>query len=170
MQNCKSISAFVAMFYNQLLHCNVCTLHCSIIKCIVRNDDVSFTRKKRVNEHLYTFQEEVQFPCKISGPLFTWFTCFDISMACIIMGLIIIIFSRSKRVNKNIIYLCTRSDGNLLTCKISSSLELRLVRFVFSKEDEEEEDEEDESVKIMFYLYFVPCVIISYNFLHAVTF
>ena len=42
------------------------------------------------------------------------------------------------------------------------------MRFVFSKEDDEEEDEE--SVKIMFYLYFVPCVIILYNFLHAVTF
>ena len=39
---------------------------------------------------------------------------------------------------------------------------------MFSKEEDEEEDEE--SVKIMFYLYFVPCVIISYNFLHAVTF
>ena len=66
----------------------------------------------------------------------------------VLSGLIIIIFSRSKRVNKNIC-LCTRSDGNLLTC---SSLELRLVRFVFSKEeeeDEEEEEEEDEeSVKI----------------------
>ena len=54
-------------------------------------------------------------------------------------GQIIIIFSRSKRVNKNIICLCTRSDGNLLTCKISSSLELPLVRFVFSKEEEDEE-------------------------------
>ena len=56
--------------------------------CIVRNYDVSFTRNKSVNDriiHRYTFQEEVQFPCKISGPLFTWFTCFDISMACIIM-------------------------------------------------------------------------------------
>ena len=65
MQNCKSISAFVAMFYNLLLHCNVCTLHCSIIKCIVRNDDVSFTRNKRVNKriiHSYTFQGEVQLP------------------------------------------------------------------------------------------------------------
>ena len=32
------------------------------------------------------------------------------------------------------------------------------MRFVFSKDEEDEE-----SVKIMFYLYFVPCVIISYN-------
>ena len=39
------------------------------------------------------------------------------------------------------------------------------MRFVFSKEEEDEEDEE--SVKIMF---FIPCVIISYNVLHAVTF
>ena len=46
------------------------------------------------------------------------------------------------------------------------------MRFVFSKEeeDEEEEEEDEEFVKIMFYLYFVPCVIIAYNFLHAVTF
>ena len=35
---------------------------------------------------------------------------------------------------------------------------------------EEEEEDEEESVKIMFYLYFVPCGIISYYFLHAVTF
>ena len=47
---------------------------------------------------------------------------------------------------------CTRSDGDLLTCKLSSSLELCLVRFVFSKEEEE-------SVKIMFTcISFVPCV------------
>ena len=48
--------------------------------------------------------------------------------------------------------------------QISSSLALCLVRFMFSKEEDEE------SVKIMFYLYVVPCVIMSYNFLHAVTF
>ena len=35
-------------------------------------------------------------------------------------------------------------------------------------EDEEEEDEE--SVKIMFYLYFIPHVTFSSHFLHAVTF
>ena len=38
---------------------------------------------------------------------------------------------------------------------LRGSLELRLVRFVFSKEEDEE------SVKIMFYLYFLPCGIIS---------
>ena len=36
------------------------------------------------------------------------------------------------------------------------------MRFVFSKEEEDEEEEDEESVKIMFYLYFVPCVIISF--------
>ena len=40
------------------------------------------------------------------------------------------------------------------------------MRFVFSNEEEEEDEE---SAKIIFYLYFVPCVIISYIFLHAVT-
>ena len=85
---------------------------------------------------LYTFQEEVQFPSKISGLLFTWFTCFDISMACIIMycqDRLSSFFQEVKGLTKNIICLCTRSDGNLLTCKISSSLELRLVRFMFQK-------------------------------------
>ena len=81
----------------------------------------------------------------------------------VLSGPIIISFSRSKRVNGKIICLCTSSDESLFIHKISSSLELCLVRFMFSKEDEE-------SVKIMFYLYFVPCVIISYKFLHAVTF
>ena len=83
----------------------------------------------------------------------------------VLSGPIIISFSRSKRVNGKIICLCTSLDESLFMHKISSSLELCLVRFMFSKEDEEEEDEE--SVKI---IYFVPCVIISYRFLHAVTF
>ena len=58
-------------------------------------------------------------------------------------------FSRSKGVNGKIICLCTNSDKNLFICKMSSSLELCLVRFMFSKEDEEEEEEDEESVKIM---------------------
>ena len=37
-------------------------------------DDVSFTRSKGEN---YTFQEEDQFPCTISGLLFAQFNCFD---------------------------------------------------------------------------------------------
>ena len=42
------------------------------------------------------FQKEDQFPCKISGSMFTWFTCFDIGMACVLSGLS---FSRSQRKN-----------------------------------------------------------------------
>ena len=71
------------------MYIHACIIHSSIIMyVIVGNDDVSFTRNKRVNERIilhYTFQEEVQFPCKISGPLIICFACFDISMACIIM-------------------------------------------------------------------------------------
>ena len=35
-----------------------------------------------LTKELY-FREEDQFPCKISGSMFIWFTCFDIGMACI---------------------------------------------------------------------------------------
>ena len=89
MQNCKSIVAMVFECYFFITSsCIVMYVHACIIhsSCIVRNDDVSFTRNKRVNEKIilqYTFQEEVQFPCKISSPLIICFTCFDINMACI---------------------------------------------------------------------------------------
>ena len=69
--------------------------------------------------------------------------------------MIIIRFSRYKGL---VICLCTRLEENL---KISSSLELWLVRF------EEREDEDEESVV---YLYFVPCMIFSHTFLHVVPF
>ena len=69
MRNCKSI---VAMCYFITSSCIVTYVGTA---CIVRKDDVSFTRCK-VNGK----QEEVQFPCKILGPLFTWFTCFDKSI------------------------------------------------------------------------------------------
>ena len=65
MQNCKSISAFVAMLYNQLLHCIA-------LQCIVRNDDVRLTKE------LYVII--LSSSMQISGPLFTWFTHFDISV------------------------------------------------------------------------------------------
>ena len=38
-------------------------------------------RSRRVNESIvlcYSFLEKYQFSCKISGLLFTWFTCFDV--------------------------------------------------------------------------------------------
>ena len=52
-----------------------------------------------------------------------------------------------------IICLCTSSEENRFTCKISESWVLWLVRFAFSKEEDEEEEEEEEdgqSVKIVF--------------------
>ena len=79
---------------------------------------------------LYTFQEEVHFPCKISGPLFTWFTCFDISMACIIMYCQDSIFSRSRQ---KILY-GYALDRTEICLHAKCSLELWLVRFkLFSK-------------------------------------
>ena len=87
MQKCKSIVAMVfeCYFFNQLLHCNVwrCGLH-----CIVRNEDVCFTRGIYYNERIihYTIQEVDQFPYEISGSLLTWFTC-------VLSGMIVIRFS-----------------------------------------------------------------------------
>ena len=52
MQNCKSINivpmVYECYFFNQLLHC----IGMPALYCIVRNDDVSFTRSKRVNEEI----------------------------------------------------------------------------------------------------------------------
>ena len=39
---------------------------------------------KGLTKELYFTGGEVQFPCKISGPLIICFTCFDINMACIV--------------------------------------------------------------------------------------
>ena len=52
MQNCKSILAFVAMLYNQLLHCNVCTLHCSILLEIMMS---VLQEIKGLTKELYVF-------------------------------------------------------------------------------------------------------------------
>ena len=69
---------------------------------------VSFTCSKRVKERIILhsiFQKEDQFPCKISGSLFMWFTCFDIGIIIlhydVLRGLIIICYRRRKRVNGN---------------------------------------------------------------------
>ena len=46
------------------------------------------TRSKRVNQEImlqFIIQEEDQFLCKISGSLFTSFTCFYMVVACIVM-------------------------------------------------------------------------------------
>ena len=48
------------------------------------------------------------------------------------LKLVIISFSRSKRVNRNIICLCTSSGENLLTCKISGPKLLQLLSYASS--------------------------------------
>ena len=94
---------------------------------------------KGVTKELYfiIFQEEVQFPCTISGPLF------NINM----YGLHFNMTSFFQEVKGLTICPWTTLDGNLLTYKVSSSLVLWLV-------SSKEEDEEEESVKIIF-SYFV---------------
>ena len=85
----------------------------------------------------------------------------------VLSGLIIISFSRSKRVNGKIICLCTRSEENLFSCKISSLvLPSYWVTLLHEEEEDEEEDEDKESVKISIsYLMWH-----FHLFLHAVTF
>ena len=55
-----------------------------------------------------------------------WLVCFDMDLVCIIYnvlsGHIISYFKRSKRVNEQIICLCTSSEENRFTCKISGSM------------------------------------------------
>ena len=68
-------------------------------------------RSRRVNESIvlcYSFLEKYQFSCKISGLLFTWFTCCDVMYGLhynVLLELIIIYYTRSKRVNGKIICL-----------------------------------------------------------------
>ena len=64
------------------------------------NNYIMMMSIKRVSKRIilqYTLQEEVQFPCKISGPLFTWFTCFDLSMTYNVLSRLI--FSRNETQN-----------------------------------------------------------------------
>ena len=79
----------------------------------------------------YTFQEEVHFPCKILGQLFTCFTCFDISK-CIVRTDNHNFFQEVKGLTEKIIYLCTRSEENLFVCQISSLVLLRLLSYASS--------------------------------------
>ena len=95
-------------------------------------------RSRRVNESIvlcYSVLEKYQFSCKISGLLFTWFTCCDVRYGLhynVLLELIIICYTRSKRVNGKIICLCTCSDENLFTCKISGQKLLRISSYASS--------------------------------------
>ena len=142
MQNCKSI---VAMAFE----CYFFITSSCIMKC-----DVSFTRNMRVKKG------GSPVSMQNSGPLHVHRVYLSYKHGCIIMYcVIIIIFSRSKRVNK-FICLCTRSDGNLLTCKFIGSMVSEICVFKRRRRICESH----------VYLYFVPCVIFSYYFLHAVIF
>ena len=64
MQNCKSIVTIVfqCYFFNRILH------SISMACIIVRNDDVSFTRSKRVTEKIilhYTSSRKTSFHAKV---------------------------------------------------------------------------------------------------------
>ena len=87
-------------------------------------------------------------------------------------GLIIICYTRSKRVNGKIICLCTSSDENLFTCKISGPKLLQLLSYASSEDEEDEdigyvvyiiydEDEDEESVKIIFTFFSYPVMFSS---------
>ena len=100
--------------------------------CIVRTDDISTRRSKRVNEKIilcYTVQDKDQFPCKSS-----WFTriiSYDRHGLHynVLSGPIISYFIRSKRVNEQIICLCTNSEETKNFRFIGAS-------FAFQKEEE----------------------------------
>ena len=97
--------------------------------------------------------------------MFTRFTCFDIRTYSlhynVLSGLIIISFSRSKRVNGKIICLCTRSEKNLFSCKMSKSSTTAVIELRFFTKKKKMK---------MKNLHFISHVIFSSNFLHAVTF
>ena len=89
------------------------------------------------------YLEENWFTCKISGSLVPCLVSFASSKRR----------SYCKRVNEQIICLCTSLEENRFTCKISGSLVLWLVSFAFSNEEDEEDLEEEEHgkfEKIMF--------------------
>ena len=73
--------------------------------------------------------------CVIPGLLFTWFTCCEVRYGLhynVLLELIIICYTRSKRVNGKIICLCTSSDENLFKSKSSGSKLLRLLSYASS--------------------------------------
>ena len=127
MQNCKSIVAMVFecyFFITVVMYVHACIMHYNVMM-------MSVTRNKRKN---YT---SLYFPGgspvsmqNFRSTDYMIYLFFDINMACIIMYcLIIIIFSRSKRVKGKIICLCSSSDENLFK---SGSKLLWLLRYASS--------------------------------------
>ena len=72
---------------------------------------------------------------QISDSMYTEFTCFDLRRYSlrynVLSGLIIISFSRSKRVRSMCLY--PRSEENLFACKVSSLVQLPLLSYFFMK-------------------------------------
>ena len=85
----------------------------------------------------------------------------------VLSGPTIISLSRSKGVNGKIICLCTSSDENLFTCKISGQKLLHILSYASSWRSRRSRRWICEN---HVYLYFIPHVIFSSHFLHAVTF
>ena len=103
---------------------NFCIVMYVDMACIVRTDDISITRSKRVNEKIilrYTVQDNDQFPCRfVVHTDYQLCHRYDLHYN-VLSGPIISCFTRSKRVNEQIICLCTSSEENWFTCKISGS-------------------------------------------------
>ena len=89
----------------------------------------------------------------------------------VLSGPIIISLSRSKGVNGKIICLCTSSDENLFTCKISGPKLLRILSYASSWRRRWRRWRRRWRIcDNRIYLYVIPHVTFSSNFLHAVTF
>ena len=113
MQNYKSIITMVYYFI-QLVHCMAC-----IIMYLYKMIMSVLQEVKGLTKRLHFIILPVGRPVSMQNSGFTRFTCFDIGMHYnVLSGLIIISFSRSKRVNGKIICVCTSSDENLFESKI----------------------------------------------------
>ena len=130
-----------AVTFLHVLHLNILRsqkLKVKTANILMYDYNAGLRRSRRVNESIvlcYSVLEKYQFSCKISGLLFTWFTCCDVRYGLhynVLLELIIICYTRSKRVNGKIICLCTSLDENLFTCKISGQKLLRILSYASS--------------------------------------
>ena len=55
----------------------VLLVHNQLLNCIIHVAYMYNVLLEMMSQEIILLQEEIQFPCNISGPLFTWFTCFD---------------------------------------------------------------------------------------------
>ena len=101
------------------------------------NDDVNFTRSKRVNEEIilhYTSSKKTSSHAKFQAQSLQGLSVLHrYSLHYnVLSGQIIISLSRSKGINGTIICLCTSSDENLFTCKISGQKLPRILSYASS--------------------------------------